>query len=223
MHLDKDITVIILGSKLQNLTDNCIKTIQETSETKIIVVMCSYIGLREQRGDVQYIHVDLPFNYNKFANIGCEAAKTELLVIANNDLLFQKDWSKGLLFWANKGRDVISPREPKDKRHSDITTDITGYKCGRHFCGWCFMIKKSTWEKIHGFDEDFGFWCADNAVIEQLKKINVKPVLSYDSVVVHLGSQTLNTLPKAEYDELTKVQVQKFNKKYNQNLFNLGK
>ena len=85
------------------------------------------------------------------------------------------------------------------------------------------MIKKSTWEKIHGFDEDFSFWCADNAVIEQLKKINVKPVLSYDSVVVHLGSQTLNTLSKKEYDELTKVQVRKFNAKYNQNLFNLGK
>ena len=78
MYSDKDITVIILGSKLQNLTENCIKTIHETSEAKIIVLTCSNLGNMKQINDVQTIDVDLPFNYNKFANIGAEAANTGL-------------------------------------------------------------------------------------------------------------------------------------------------
>lgn len=61
-----------------------------------------------------------------------------------------------------------------------------------------------------------------NSTVEQLKALKITPALVPNSHVQHLASETLKTLSKPEQNELTSIQVRKFNRKYNQNLFNLG-
>jgi GT2 family glycosyltransferase len=117
----------------------------------------------------------------------------------------------------------MSPKNPGDIRQADITVPQKGFAVGRNFSGWCFVMKRLIWEKIGGLDEDFSFWCADNATVEQLKAIQVQPVLIPSSQVKHFASATLQTLDKAAYVEKTKMQILKFNRKYNPNLFNPGK
>jgi GT2 family glycosyltransferase len=73
------------------------------------------------------------------------------------------------------------------------------------------MMKRDLWKRIGGLDEDFDFWCADDCVIEQAKRVNVKPMIVPAARVKHLTSKTGgNNLP----DEMTWGMVRKFEEKY---------
>jgi GT2 family glycosyltransferase len=118
----------------------------------------------------------------------------------------------------------MAPKCPIDIRQiHHVDEVVSGYETGSILSGWCFVMKRTLWELIGGLDEDFKFWCADNATVEQLKIVGVKPNLITKSLVQHLGSQTLKGLDKEVRHELTMVQVDLFNKKYNKNLFNRRK
>ena len=72
------------------------------------------------------------------------------------------------------------------------------------------MIRRELWERIGGFDEDFEFWCADDAVIEQLREVGIAPMIVARSRVRHAMSQTL----RADDGSMTWAQVYKFEQKY---------
>jgi len=139
-------------------------------------------------------------------------------MICNNDLIFQDGWLDPLLA-AN--HPLVSPKCPVDERQTEITENTIGWKTGKHFSGWCFMITRELFNKIGGFDEDFVFWCSDNSLLEQVKPI--QPMLVPDSTVIHLRSQTLNTLSQPSINNYTKGEIKKFNRKYNKDLYGLGK
>jgi len=175
----------------------------------------------EQQPDIEYRHahtVPAPeaFHYNVFANRGARLGSAEWIMVANNDLVFSDGWLHRLLA---ADHPVISPKCPGDIRQDHITENTTGYVNGTHLSGWCFMIRRELWRTIGGFDTDFGFWCADDSVIEQLKAIDVAPMLVPGSVVEHLGSVTLKQAPRPDMDELTWAQVHTFNAKYAQDKF----
>ena len=201
--------VIILSNaidaSMKKMTQNCIDSIND-NRCKIIVI---------EQTDTIYkncktIHIKEKFNYNKFANKGALITDNEWLLIANNDLIFYKGWLDKLL---SADYPIVSPKEPKDKRQIDlISGNHKGYETGRHLSGWCFMIRRDLYEHIGGFNEEFIFWCADDILIEQLKKVKIPPMLVTDAIVRHLGSSTLNKMENK--DELTKKQLQKFKNKY---------
>jgi hypothetical protein len=162
------------------------------------------------------VHTRDKFNYNEFANRGASLGRAEWIMIANNDLLFRDGWLHNLIA---AGNEVVSPREPNDPRQKAIIKNELGFQCGRHFSGWCFMIKRSLWEKIGGFDDDVTFWCSDDVVIEQVKAVGVTPMLVKDSIVEHLGSVTLAQQPTAAQLDMKWSNVYIFNTKYNKNKF----
>jgi GT2 family glycosyltransferase len=175
------------------------------------------IDWAEGHDNIRNVYLDMPFNYNQFANIAAKHGRNEWICIANNDLIFHEDWFLEIL---KANYPICSPRCPDDKRQREIFGNEIGEQVGRHLSGWCFVIKRSLWEAIGGFDEDFSFWCADNSLMEQLLAIGIKPMVVEYSMVRHLGSKTLVTMENRE--ELTRDQVKKFNKKYNKNLFGWG-
>lgn len=216
-YTDKDITVAIISNaknkRLHEITLSCIESIKKTSDARIVIYESSDVKYSDETKKVDY------FNYNMICNRAVNNSDTDLIVLANNDLLFMQGWTN-LLKYVNAGFLVCSPISPGDARQERLKEFETGYICGRHFSGWCFLIHKKAWKDIGGFDEDFHFWCADNAIIEQLKAKEITPLIDPESKVKHLVSQTLIT--ETNIDELTKQQVKRFNKKYNQNLFNAG-
>ena len=151
------------------------------------------------------------FNYNRFANYGASLGSAEWIMVANNDLIFQDGWLHPLLA---AGADVVSPHNPGDRRQTDLTENTAGDVNGRHFSGWCFMIRRSLWERIGGFDEDVDFWCSDDAVVEQVLAAGVQPMLVPDSLVAHTGSQTLKAQPPAAQNEMRWRNLYIFNTKY---------
>lgn len=166
--------------------------------------------------DATTIHTRDKFNYNQFANKGASLGKADWIMIANNDLEFTDGWLHNLL---SANNDVVSPHEPNDIRQKGIIDNQKGFECGKHFSGWCFMIKRSLWEKIGGFDTDVDFWFSDNAVIEQVKAEGVIPMLVKDSIVHHAGSVTFRQMPDDVQDDLKWRNADIFNKKYNKEEF----
>lgn len=156
------------------------------------------------------------FNYNAFANFGAEQGSAEWIMVANNDLIFRDGWLHHLIA---AGNDLVSPREPNDPRQADITENTKGYETGKHLSGWCFMIKRTLWDQMGGFDTDVNFWCSDDVVIEQARALGVTPMLVHDSIVEHIYSQTLRTLPQSQQDDMKWRNVYIFNKKYGKNKF----
>ena len=182
---------------------------------KVIVV--------EQNPDVTYQRANVvnpyekEFNYNKFMNFGAALGKAPWIFFANNDLEFKEGWLKPLL---ELGGRVVSPWEPNDVRMKDITRNTLGTRVGRHFAGWGFMMERSLWNSIGGLSTVTKFWCSDNSVVEQILEKQVYPMVVKDSVVIHLGSQSLNSIEDADLkSDYTWGDVHRFNIHYGKDLF----
>jgi glycosyltransferase involved in cell wall biosynthesis len=154
------------------------------------------------------------FNYNEYANYGASRGTAEWIMVANNDLVFHDGWLHYLL---SAGNDLVSPHEPTDSRQAELTENTLGTVTGKHLSGWCFMIRRSLWEQIGGFDTDVDFWCSDDVVIEQCVRAGYKSMLVIDSLVTHTPSTTLRQEP--DQAELTWKNVKIFNEKYGKHKF----
>lgn len=172
-------------------------------------------GIGDYQG-AETIYTREPFNYNEFANNGAKLGSAEWIMIANSDLIFHDGWLHQLIAADN---DVVSPHEPNDPRQEGIIENTQGYQCGRHFSGWCFMVRRSLWDKMGGFDTDVDFWCSDDVVIEQAKALGVKPMVVKDSIVEHLGSATMKQQSDDWQDDHKWRNVYIFNTKYGKNKF----
>lgn len=210
------VDVIILSKSdsddIIKMTQTAINTCYEYSKRLADITVIEQVeGVKYDNANMVY--APGAFNYNKFANIGASKGEAKWILISNNDVIYYEGWLSKLL---EVYEPVMSPSCPVDFRQKGLTENRAGFEVGKHFSGWCFMIKRTVWEEIGGFDEDFEFMCADNAVIEQVRRIGITPVLVKDSVVLHI--------PKfRRVDPAAKLQVMKFNTKYNQNIFGYGK
>lgn len=155
------------------------------------------------------------FAYNAFANIGAATGTAPWVMVANNDLTFGRGWLHPLLKAGNR---VVSPIDPGNRGQRGIARNTRGFQTGRHFSGWCFALTRELWEKIGGLDEDFTFWCADDAVIQQVRAKGVLPMLVPMSRVRHLVSVTHGQIPDPDSDR-TWAQVWKFEQKYGEQKF----
>lgn len=160
----------------------------------------------------------IPFNYNLYLNIGLNYCRkdTDLIVFANNDLLFTNQWASNLLkaFETHK-LDSACPLEPR--HHLFIPNDSVkiGTAFRQEVIGWCIAVKPKTIEIIGKFDDQFNFYFQDNDYIMNLKKHKLKHGLVCNSVVYHLLSQSHRFLTKEEREYLAKDGKEKFQKKWN--------
>jgi hypothetical protein len=140
------------------------------------------------------LYPEQQFNYNIAAEEGIREAiayyvrqfgrDPELVVVANND--------------------VISAVDDWDTRQKDILQDEEGMVTGRHLAGWCFAIEPALWRELRDpnaaittradqhLDSTYPYWCADNAMTEQLLALTPTPrlVVAPAFRVAHLESKT---------------------------------
>lgn len=195
----------------QKAIDSCIKGANGLPIN--IIVMEGGVG---EYHNATTVHNRNKFNYNDFANQGAAKGTAEWIMIANNDLEFTDGWLHNLLSADN---DVVSPHEPTDMRQKGIIDNELGFVCGRHFSGWCFMLRRKLWLEIGGFDTDVDFWCSDDVVIEQVKAAGVTPMLVKQSIVRHEGSITLKQQPEDVQTDWKWRNVFIYNTKYAKNKF----
>jgi hypothetical protein len=203
---------------LKNLTDIAIAS--AGTSINIIVIESNH---EVTYPNVKTIHPTIPFNYNAYLNIGANAGYSDYIFFGNNDLIFMENWEVNLIeeMISNKV-DSASPISPvfylPDSPRIN-TGSLFGYELMTRFCGWAFIWTRELYNKIGKLDEDFIFWCSDNATIEQLKSFNAQHILVTSSLVQHLGNSTLTTLNNHLMYEYTISEVDKFNKKFKRDLW----
>lgn len=232
--MNKIDVVIVSDAKtkaLYDLTWNTIRTAQQDAGVHCIVVEKQTSVNYAEFPNTETHYYDFDFNYNKCLNWGAAYGTAEYIAFCNNDLRFQSGWTRiidNMKRYHIRSASPICPRTAREYNLSPNSgmkftgTNVRTNEVRMMFAGWCFVWERSLWQKLGGHDERRKFWTADNASLIQLKRAGLRHGLDTTVVVDHLQSQTLQTLDKATRDDYEWNEARKFNKDYNQNLFNLG-
>lgn len=191
--------IIVSQSKgdLIKVTENCIKSARnDNGELNIIVVETGNPYKYDADKIVEY---NGEFNYNRALNIGLKYAKSDVQILANNDIIFYEGWSKiGDIMKANNYYSASALSN--DARQTGFKRGFLayeGYDIGYQLTGWCIFTSKELWPIIGNLNEKHQFWFSDNVYADQLKRANIKHALICSIRVDHLGSQTLKQQPRS--------------------------
>lgn len=161
------------------------------------------------------------FNYNRYMNYGLCLCENDYVVLANNDLVFYKNWFSEIYKHKDEAHS-FSPWNEYEDWHTKLKkiekTEFNekgfkeGYRTSYEMTGWCFVVKKEIFEWFK-LDERVEFWYSDNVYIDDLQKHNFKHILVRDSKVDHLCSKTTEKMDKEKQKLLTTGQFKKYKKK----------
>jgi hypothetical protein len=191
-------------------TQQCINSIAADNVNVIVI---------EKATDIKYANADTflqkqPFNYNQCLNDGAMIGNAEFICFSNNDVVFPEGFVERVMASLNPPEggtyDVLSVLNQHGFIHPGIIS------------GFCFVMRRSAFNKMGRLNTNYKFWCADNVTTEQIKQHSLREIRS-DIRVFHGTSVTLNRLDTSTREEFTKNCVKQFNKDYNQNVLGMGK
>ena len=175
---------------LIKVTQNCIDSaLQDIAKVNIIIVETS--SLWDYKGADDIIKYEGDFNYNHALNLGLSHAKSDIHILANNDIIFYKGWSQiGDLMKANDfhSASILSQNRNGFERGNYV---YEGYIVGKHLTGWCIFMDGYCREKIGHLDETCSFWYSDDLYACQLKEAGIKHGLFCNLQIDHITSRTL--------------------------------
>ena len=189
-----DLIIISQSSpELIPITQQCIDTARlDDCELNIIVVET---GQRYEYNVNKIVMYEGVFNYNRALNLGLRYAKNEVHILANNDIIFHKGWSKiGELMKLNNYHSAsawawhLTMFELGD-------TIYPGYKVGYILTGWCLFMDRFCHETIGELDESVPFWYSDNIYACQLEAAGIRHGLFANVQIDHIASKTLLKQP----------------------------
>lgn len=213
-----------LGAVTQRAIDSALENAGGV-KTKVYIIEGNP-NVRYERANTFYQKGE--FNYNRYLNYGASLGASNYIAFCNNDLAFGEDWlSKLIEAMESNQLDSVSPYS----HISHITHKtgilpntgiIQGHKVKHQFEGWCFVWRRSLWDKLQ-LDERITFWCSDDATAEQLKQGGYSHGLVTYAFIEHEdnGGKTLKTAQNRR--ELTTEQAKIFNRLYDKNVENAGK
>lgn len=218
--------IIVSDSSTKNgkeLLNNCVTTALYEAHIDIEVIVVDNHAVADKRYKV--IPQPTPFNYNTCLNAGAKEATGNYLYFANNDLLFKKGSLSEIVYQMGKHKlGTASAICPKAHSYVKVPRGVyISHKVGQAFTGWGFMMKIEAYSLIGGLKDTCPFYCADNETVEQLKQYGIRHGLVKTTFIEHIGQQTQKHLDSETFFEYTVDSVKIFNKKYNQNIFNLNK
>lgn len=156
------------------------------------------------------------------ANQGIEAAKGDVVILLNNDVIVTPGWAERLTGWLDEFDIMgpmtnysaglqcisISPYEDEkelDERALDLKESYEG-ACYRvnWIIGFCMVFRRSLFEELGAFDESL--WPCSGEEIDfclRAKEAGYRIGIARDAYVHHFGSQTFNSMmPLSEYNSI---------------------
>ena len=190
------VDVIIIArshsEQLRRMTQTAIDTAIK-SPCKVYVVEQTKVDHK----NCQTLHYNFPFNYNACLEYGYQHTTGDVIVFANNDLIFNTDWIRGILKGL-KNYESVCPINPYIKQHKTRE----GFQIGITFNGWCYAMKREHVEEMLPFPKEVIFWWSDNLWTEKMQSKGWRNLLTKESIVWHLESKTFKTMPKVYQNKL---------------------
>lgn len=190
--------IIVAQSKSKYLIDTtqrCIDSARRDDVELNIIIVETFRPYHYEGCEI--IQYSGEFNYNRALNMGIAVSKGDILILANNDIVFHPGWSViGDLMLSN-GFDSASALS-NSKNHRGMPQEdfiYPGFAIGSVLTGWCIFATRHCIDTIGKLDESCEFWCADNVYADQLQKKGLKHGLFCNIQVDHIESATLKTMP----------------------------
>ena len=191
--------LIIVSKSIHSLiqvTKNCIKSARQ-DDVKLNVIIVESGQLIKYDADT-IIEYKGNFNYNRALNMGLKYATSDIQILANNDIIFHKGWSRiGDLMQVNEYLSASAMSNAAQyRRFKKGMFAYEGYRIGYEMAGWCIFTQKKLWKEIKKLDERHTFWFSDNAYADQLKQKGIKHALICCVQVDHLESTTFRRMDR---------------------------
>lgn len=185
--------------ELHQMIRNCIRSLR-TSESSILfnVIIVESGPQAIDLGQDETVMFDLPkFNFHHALKQGIARCTSDWIVLANNDLVFHRDWMQKILEISEKNPEIksFSPWEPSSHpRHFPLVRQVyPGYEVTKHIAGWCIITTKQVLQTIT-LSEEIAYWYSDNNYADELKKHSIPHALVRSAMVTHLCEQTTRKL-----------------------------
>lgn len=195
---------------MSELTKKCLESLEFGRPDEVIVVDDGSPYKIKFRGPDKYIFKSKNDGYPKCVNTGLAAATGDIIIVSNNDLLYQPGWLQGLLKPLEEGYDISSI----------CTTDSDGWVTDDRYeedakFGSLWAMKRTVYETLGGFDERYGrVYFEDTDYRRQALNAGFKVVKNHGALVDHIGRATWDILdPEHELFEKNKqVYIDKWGK-----------
>lgn len=150
--------VYIVNNELLEMTERCLLSMtQELPDEVIIINDGSNLAFDETNYFVgitkaKIISFAKNYGYTMAVNTGLQAAKGDIIIIANNDLTFPEGWLTGLLKPLKEGWDISTvATEEGDHEVIPVPRTTTGGKFGS-----IWAMKRKVYEKVGPLDVKLG-------------------------------------------------------------------
>ncbi|NCN21946.1 glycosyltransferase family 2 protein [Candidatus Falkowbacteria bacterium] len=206
-------SIIIINYKTQELSANCIASLlalknQEDFEIILVDNASGDNSLefleKEFEGKIKIIPSLVNLGFGGGNNLGAKEAKGEFLLFLNSDTLVKEDIFKSALdiFRQDEKIGLISPLlmteeglEQKDAYGPWPNLKNLIFKRTNNYPDWlsgcALFIRKSLFEELKGFDENFFLYFEDVDLCFRASKLGYKVKVDRNSKVIHLGGRSL--------------------------------
>jgi glycosyltransferase involved in cell wall biosynthesis len=151
-----NVSIVIVAKKEEKDTQDCIGSIKKQSikPDEILFISQEKIKIKGVKSIVSKA------NRSKARNTGWKKAKSNIIIFAEADSVFSKDWIKSILKEFQKGADAVIDRRAvyKPKTYAQKCGDeffSLRYSHYKPFSAWAF--KKSVLKAVNGFDENLEY------------------------------------------------------------------
>lgn len=147
-------------------------------------------------------------NLGKLWNQLIEASDDEVICLLNSDTEVEEGWDRlaEFILWNGQANKIGAVGPVTD----NCRTKQKGMKRAESFeeisdlSGFCYVFKKSTWEEVGGFPEDFPFYGQETAFNRLLQKNGYKLMVDRRVFVHHEGSASIKKSGANEIEERKK-------------------
>jgi GT2 family glycosyltransferase len=215
------ISIIIPAYNQHELTDQCIAAVcRHTQEMEIILVDNGSTPRYSDTGADMTIRNEKNLGFPAAVNHGIEAAKGDIVILLNNDVIVTRDWAKRLVdhlrqfaiiapmtnYCAGLQRITTPAYETEEELNAvaaelSLTSSVSAggsVQAANWIIGFCMAFRKSLWEEIGPFDESL--WPCSGEEIDfclRARAAGRKVGIARDVYVHHFGSQTFADMQQA--------------------------
>lgn len=213
MNYITDITIVIATYNSENLILNNLETLKKfqtvihdnSNSDQLYDIVKNF-------KNINLIKSKINIGFGKAINVAVKKVKTEFILIANPDLILDELSIKKLFkeyHNADKNIGVIAPSllDTSNKRRTNGTISyikkINGLNvnlqnnnlpvynmCCEYLVGCCYLLKKSLFDKVEGFDENFFMYFEDNDFCDKIIRSGKYLLETPSSTFVHIENSS---------------------------------
>lgn len=170
-------------SKLTRLTIHSLRESTHEADLQIVVVETSDYSWNHL--DVKTVNPGIPFNYNKFMQIGySNLDNPDYVLMSNNDVVYHNHCVDRMVEGIQGQVISVTPSEPRTLTQDDLTATPWG---------WSILVSNLLFQKIDYnliFPDEFPFWYQDIYYSDWVRHLKLRHTQLANANATHLEEQS---------------------------------